>query len=94
MNFSRHDENQEYDDSDSEGENDPEPRGDDEEKQEKQGENFDEEDEDVTMVYHGRDEMQNKKRRNKVVDMYDHAMEYDFDSESWHWCKLKFWVSW
>lgn len=68
-------------------------RGEDEDSREKLGENFDEEaDDDVTMVYHAKDEMQNKKRRNKVVDMYDHAMEYDFDSDHWHWCKLKFWV--
>lgn len=93
---SRHRENREYDDpDDEEQEPDVDEDRDENEAAAAVGDQRTEDDDDdwfgVSSRSDGRKEYE--QRRKDVVDMYQHADEYDYDVEKSQWCKLKFWVS-
>lgn len=87
---SRHQENREYDDPE-EGEEEPE----DVEEMDVDKNTLKNRDEDIDdMVSAGQtiNGSEYEQRKQDVVNMYVHAIDYDYDIEKNRWCKLKFWV--
>ena len=50
-------------------------------------------DDDDDIVDEGRDLLADEQRKKDFVNTHNYALEYDYDTEKFLWCKLKFWVS-
>ncbi|XP_043278475.1 DNA-directed RNA polymerase I subunit RPA1 [Venturia canescens] len=90
--ISRHRENQEYEDPEEEEMEDAAPREpeDDEKHQIPNDTPEDEDDPDEPICI--ADKLITEQRKKDVANMYTYALDYDFDSEKFLWCKLKFWL--
>ncbi|XP_076665457.1 RNA polymerase I subunit RpI1 [Andrena cerasifolii] len=94
--ISRHQENREYEDPEEEEVDDANEKEDNvaTENGNEMPNNKDkqEEDEDEGIDSEGANEIHISKRKKNVVDMYMHAMKYDYDEDRYSWCKLTFWL--
>ncbi|XP_058804040.1 DNA-directed RNA polymerase I subunit RPA1 [Phymastichus coffea] len=89
---SRHQENREYDDPE-EGEEEPEEIDENEaEPIENRVINRDEDIDDMVTTGQFINRSEYEQRKIDVVNMYVHAIDYDYDVEKNYWCKLKFWL--
>lgn len=90
----RHQENQEYEDPEEEEiediANDKEEEADisNASKTFENKENDEDDDNDIK-----NDRKNNKSRKECVINMYDNAVDYDYDENKLSWCKFTFWVS-
>ncbi|XP_063994065.1 DNA-directed RNA polymerase I subunit RPA1 [Diachasmimorpha longicaudata] len=83
----RHQENQEYDDPDD----DDLPDDDDDDEERPEG-SEDVVNDDVNEEIDFTDREAADQRKFDVVSMYSYGLEYDFDVESYSWCRFKFWL--
>ncbi|XP_078050334.1 RNA polymerase I subunit RpI1 isoform X1 [Augochlora pura] len=97
--ISRHRENQEYEDPeedemDDEKENDATVENDNEKSRHAQEQQNTDDDEDVDNEKSkcAASEIYNTQRRKDVVNMYHHAVQYDYDEDKYSWSKLTFWL--
>ncbi|XP_001602617.2 DNA-directed RNA polymerase I subunit RPA1 [Nasonia vitripennis] len=92
---SRHQENREYDDPEEEEEEPEEADNDNENENDKVNNapaaNKDDDD-NFRVSMHGINRIQYEQRKLDIVNMYVHALDYDYDAEKNQWCKLKFWL--
>lgn len=98
--LSRHQENQEYEDPEEEEEdvedvtNDKEEEADNNNNANKNSENKKDNEENDDYI---RQRLNNKNdkysnRKKCVIDMYEHATDYDYDESKLSWCKFTFWL--
>ncbi|KAJ8680362.1 hypothetical protein QAD02_016149 [Eretmocerus hayati] len=91
---SRHQENREYDDPED-GEEEPEEDANEDEETARPNDpadaNANDELDDDGMPYSTL-RIEYEQRKQDLVSMYVHAIDYDYDVEKHQWCKLKFWL--
>ena len=92
--ISRHQENREYDDpEEDEIESDDVDNDENKNTVENSKENISDDDGDFIIRTNSVNSLQYEQRKKDVKNMYAHALDYDYDSEKYQWCKLKFWVT-
>lgn len=100
--LSRHQENQEYEESEDEGEEEMEDAANDKEENNTDnnnvGKTLSENKEDNEENDYTKERLNNKKngdfsdRKQSVISMYEHAVDYDYDKSKLSWCKFTFWL--
>lgn len=90
--IARHRENQEYEDPEEEEIDDAAPREPEDEENPQIPTDLPEDEDDLDQPNCIADKLITEQRKKDVVNMHPYALDYDYDSEKFLWCKLTFWV--